>query len=161
MAPAILVFLAAMSLHPAARRDSSVQKTWTNDDIDLLRANAPISVFSVPATPQTSAATPASAAPVIVNPPYVKELDSDWYAKQIGAIQTQITASSAVIRKIEDIRKSGVGISNVIPLDREDVGLSPEATVQILQSQNHARKADVDNLEELARRNSIPPGEIQ
>ena len=160
MVPAILVFLAVMSMHPAAKRDSSVQKTWTNDDIDSLRAIAPISVFSLPAAPQASATAPA-AAPVVVNPPYVKELDSDWYAKQIGAIQTQITASSAVIRKVEDIRKSGVGISNVVPLDREDVGLSPEATVQILQSQNQARKADVDTLEELARRNDIPPGEIQ
>jgi hypothetical protein len=161
MAPAILVFLAVLSVHPTARPDSSVQKTWTNDDIDSLRANAPISVFSVPAAPQASATTPAAAAPVIVNPPYVKELDSDWYAKQIGAIQTQMTASSAVIRKIEDIRKSGAGISNVIPLDREDVGLSPEATVQILRARNQALKSDVDTLEELARRNSIPPGEIQ
>lgn len=161
MTPAIFVFLAALSLHPAARRDSSVQKTWTNDDIDSLRANAPISVFSMPAAPQMSATAPAAAAPAIVNPPYVKELDSNWYAKQIGAIQSQMAESNAVIHKIQEIRKSGVGISNVIPLDREDVGLSPEFTVQILQSQNQARKADVDTLEELARHNSIPPGKIQ
>jgi hypothetical protein len=154
MTPAIFVFLAVLSLHPAARRDSSVQKTWTNDDIDSLRANVPISVFSVPATPVANQ-------PAIANPPYVKELDSNWYAKQIGDIQLQMAASNAVIHKIQEIRKSGVGISNVIPLDREDVGLSPEFTVQILQSQNHARKADLDTLEELARRNSIPPGKIQ
>lgn len=154
MAPAILVFLAVLSLHPAARRDSSAQKTWTNDDIDSLRANAPISVFSTPATL-------AASQPTVANPTYVKELDSNWYAKQIGAIQLQMAESNATIRKIQGIRKSGVGISNVIPLDREDVGLSPEFTVQILQSQNHARKADLDTLEELARHNSIPPGEIQ
>lgn len=161
MAPAILVFLAVLSLHPAAHRDSSAIKTWTNDDIESLRANAPISIFSVPATPQMSAVAPAATAPVISNPPYVKELDPDWYAKEIEAVQLQIAASSAVIHRIEEIRKSGAGISNVIPLDREDVGLSPEATVQILQAQNQVLKSDVGNLEDLARRNSIPPGEIQ
>jgi hypothetical protein len=154
MAPAILVFLAVLSLHPAARRDSSAQKTWTNDDMDSLRANAPISVFSTPAPL-------AASQPTVANPTYVKELDSNWYAKQIGAIQLQMAESNAVIHKIQEIRKSGLGISNVIPLDREDVGLSPEFTVQILQTQNQARKADVDRLEELARHNSIPPGEIQ
>ena len=156
MTPAIFVFLAVMSLHPAPRRDSSAQKTWTNDDIDSLRASSPISVFSMPATPVAS-----QAQAVIVNPPYLKELDPDWYAKQIAAVQLQMMESSAVIRKIQTIRNSGVGISGTIPLDREDVGLSPEFTIKILQARNQALKAEVDNLEELAHRNYIPPGEIQ
>jgi hypothetical protein len=161
MAPAILVLLSVLSLHPAARKDSSVQKTWTNDDIDALRANAPVSFFNSPATLQLVAVPPRANAPVAVKPPYVKELDADWYATEIGAVQTEIAASSAVVQRIEDIRKSGVGISNVIPLDREDVGLTPESTIQILQAQSKQLTARVDDLQELARRNDIPPGAIR
>jgi hypothetical protein len=164
MAPLILVFLSVMSLHPAARRDSSAQKTWTNDDIDSLRANSPISIFRTPASlqfatmPARSDESTVAKAPYV---PYVKELDPDWYAKEIDAMQTRIATSDAVIQRIEDIRKSGVGISNVIPLDREDVGLTPESTITILQAQNQVLAAAVDNLEELARRNYIPPGAIR
>jgi hypothetical protein len=161
MAPAILVLLSVLSLHPAARRDSSVQKIWTNDDIDSLRANVPISVFSSPATLQFVTVPPRANEPVAAKPPYVKELDPDWYAKEIGTLQTQIAASSAVVQKIQDIRKAGAGISNVIPLDREDAGLTPESTIVILQAQNKLLKAGVDNLEELASRNYIPPGAIR
>jgi hypothetical protein len=161
MAPAILVLLSVLSLHPAARRDSSVQKTWTNDDIDALRANAPISVFNPPAMIQIVAVPARANAPVAVKPPYIKELDADWYATEIGAVQTEIAASSAIVQRIEDIRKSGAGISNVIPLDREDVGLTPESTIQILQAQSKQLTAKVDDLQELARRNDIPPGAIR
>lgn len=161
MAPAILVFLAVLSLHPAARRDSSVPKTWTNDDIDSLRANVPISEFRPPSTLQFVPIPPHARETAAVNPPYVRELDPDWYAKEINAMQTQIATSDAVVHRIEDIRKSGVGISNVIPLDREDPGLTPESTIQIFQARNKLLKADVDTLEELARRNYVPPGEIR
>ncbi len=161
MAPAILVLLSVLALHPAARRDSSVQKTWTNDDIDSLRADAPISVFNPLAMIQIVAVPAKANAPVAVKAPYVKELDADWYATEIDSIQTEITASNAVVQRIEDIRKSGVGISNVIPLDRQDVGLTPESTIQILQAQSKELTAKVDDLQELARRNYIPPGAIR
>ena len=161
MAPAILVLLSVLSLHPAARRDSSVQKTWTNDDIDSLRVNAPISFFTPPATLQSAAVPARVNTPVAGKPPYVKELDPDWYATEIDSMQTEIAASRTVVQRIEDIRKSGAGISNVIPLDREDAGLTPESTIQILQTQSKALAEKVDDLQELARRNYIPPGTIR
>jgi hypothetical protein len=161
MAPAILVLLSVLSLHPAARRDSSVQKTWTNDDIDSLRVNAPISVFNPSGMIQIIAVPVKANTPVAVKPPYVKELDADWYTTEITSLQTEIAASNSVVQRIEDIRRSGVGISNVIPLDREDVGLTPESTIQILQAQSKELTAKMDDLQELARRNHIPPGEIR
>lgn len=161
MAPAILVLLSVLSLHPAARRDSSVQKTWTNDDIESLRVNAPISIFTPPATLPLAAVPAKVNTPVAVKPPYVKELDPDWYATEIDLMQTEIAASHTVVQRIEDIRKSGAGISNVIPLDREDVGLTPESTIQILQTQSKELAEKVDELQELARRNYIPPGAIR
>ena len=74
MAPAILVLLSVLALHPAARRDSSVQKTWTNDDIDSLRADAPISVFNPLAMIQIVAVPAKANAPVAVKAPYVRNL---------------------------------------------------------------------------------------
>jgi len=161
MAPLILIFVSIMSLHPAARRDDSARKTWTNDDLDSLRADAPISVFNAPAVSQVAGIQSISAAPTGAGSLYIKELDPDWYANEIRKIQAQIDDSNAEIRRIEEIRKTGVGISGVIPLDREDVGLSPEATIAILQARNQILKAEVDNLQEMASRVDIPPGLIR
>jgi|HubBroStandDraft_6_1064221.scaffolds.fasta_scaffold01295_14 hypothetical protein len=161
MAPLILILVSVMSLHPAARRDDSARKTWTNDDIGSLRADAPISIFNPPAVVQAAVIQPVSGVPAGADSIYIKELDPDWYANEIRKIQAQIEASNAEIRRIQEIRKTGVGISGVIPLDREDVGLSPEATIAILQAQNQTLKAEVDNLQEMASRLDIPPGEIR
>lgn len=162
MTPAILVLFSVLSLHPAARRDSSVQKTWTNDDIESLRETAPISVFNPTSAVQFATIPATLGAPAVApKPPIMKELDPDWYSAQMEVLQTEMAASAAVVQRIEEIRKSGVGISGVIPLDREDVGLTPESTVQILQTLNKALGEQVDTLQELARRNDIPPGVVR
>ncbi len=151
MTPAILVLFSVLSVHSAPARDASAQKIWMNDDVEWLRANAPISVIG-------SLTVVAPAAP---NGPYVAELDPDVYRKEIDARQAQIDAANAQIRSISDIRRTGVGISGTFPLDRESAGITPEATIQILQDRNKELAAEIDSLQELARHNSIPPGAIR
>src|ERR1700683_4766024 len=101
MVPAILILLSVSSLHPAPRRDSSVQKTWTNDAIESLRAFSPISVFNPPSSLRFVAISPNANGPVPTKAPYVKELDPDWYATEIGAMQAQVAISDAVIQRIQ------------------------------------------------------------
>jgi hypothetical protein len=143
------------------RLDAAEQKIWTNDDIPLLRQLAPISIIgerlSVPANVAEAPSIEAAAA----NQPYVKELDPRWYAEQRQALQAQIDADEEQIREVQAIRQTGDGITDAIPLDKEAPGLSPEATVDILQKQVAQLEAQIDDLQDLARRNGIDPAVVR
>ena len=59
--------------------------------------------------------------------------------------------------KIQQIRETADGISDAIPLYEEALGLSPEATVKILQTQVVQFEAQVEGLQDLARQNDMHP----
>jgi len=157
MTPFTLVFLALLSAHPARAHfvrasDTSPQKVWINDDIPWLQANVPISVFHpiVVTEPARSAAAG----------PYVKELDPDWYRKEISARQSAINADNAQIRALQTARISGTGLSGTIPL-AASMTIDADATILNLENQVKALKSQIDSLQDLARQNSIAPGGIR
>lgn len=141
--------------------DSAAQKVWTNEDIRLLREMAPISIFSGSASLQASQAESPSVAAGAPTKPYVKELDPRWYAQQRETLQARIDADQEQIREIRQIEQTGDGISGAIPLDENAPGITPYATVEILQSQIAQIEAQVEDLQDLARRNSIAPGAVR
>lgn len=151
------------SLHVRAnsRMDAGEKKIWTNEDIPLLRQAAPISIFAENSSAQPSTAEGAGAEVESARQPYVKERDPRWYAKQRQALQEQIDANEDQIREIQQIRETGDGISNAIPLHQEALGLSPEATVEIPQTQVVQFEAQVEDLQDLARQNDIDPAVVR
>jgi hypothetical protein len=136
--------------------DTAAQKVWTNEDVPLLREMAPISIFSGSANSQASEAETPNLAPGLPTQPYVKELDPRWYAQQRETLQARIDTDQQQIREIQQIEQTGDGISGAIPLDKNAPGLTPYATVEILQKQIAQIEAQVDDLQDLARRNGIP-----
>lgn len=168
--PLILVaisFLVPQPAKPAATAravlgaDAAAQKVWTNDDIPLLREMAPISIFSPSANSQASLASTSSVATAASRQPYVKELDPDWYAQQRDTLQARIDADQEQIREIQQIQQTGDGISDAIPLDKNAPGLTPYATVEILQNQIAQIESQIDDLQDLARRNGIPAAAVR
>jgi hypothetical protein len=141
--------------------DTAAQKVWTNEDIPLLREIAPISIFGARASSQASLGEAPSVAAAASTQPYVKELDPRWYAQQRDALQAQIDADQEQIRDIQQIQQTGDGISGAIPLDKNAPGLTPYATVEILENQIAQVEAQIDDLQDLARRNGIPPAEVR
>jgi len=152
---------AALKTRNSLRMDAAEQKVWTNDDIPLLREMAPISIFSTGASAQARAAETFSAAANALTQPYVKELDPRWYAQQRDTLQTRIDADQEQIREIQQIEQTGDGISGAIPLDKNAPGLTPYATVEILQNQIAQTETQIDDLQDLARRNGIPPAAVR
>jgi hypothetical protein len=145
----------------STRLDAAEQKIWTNDDIPLLRQLAPILIIGERLSVQANVAGAPSIEAAAANQPYVKELDLRWYAEQRQALQAQIDADEEQIREVQAIRQSGDGITDAIPLDKEVPGLSPEATVDILQKQVAQLEAQIDDLQDLARRNGIDPAVVR
>lgn len=153
---------AAISLRATRGADTAAQKVWTNEDIPQLREIAPISIFRPSASFQMSLAeAPARPAAALNQQPYVKALDPRWYTQQRDTLQGRIDTDQEQIRGIQQIEQTGVGISGAIPLDKNAPGLTPYATVEILQNQIAQSEAQIDDLQDLARRNGIPAAAVR
>ena len=48
-----------------------------------------------------------------------------------------------------------------INLDGGDIGITPDAGIEILRRRVQDTESDLDALEDLARRNGIPPGTLR
>lgn len=169
--PVILLSIGFLFANPAGsavtktrnslRTEAAEQKIWTNEDIPLLRQFARISIIGESPSSQAHVAERASVEATAANQPHVRELDPRWYAEQRQALQAQIDADQEQIRETQAIRQSGDGITDAIPLDKEAPGLSPEATVEILQNQVAQLEAQIEDLQDLARRNDIAPAVVR
>ncbi|MFY9801727.1 MAG: hypothetical protein WA211_07440 [Candidatus Acidiferrales bacterium] len=146
---------------PVPSMDTKQQRVWTNDDIPTLREIAPISDLRPGSgAPASVAATGGGAAAAPVQT-YIKELDPHWYADQRETLQARIDADEDLIRHILEIRIAGDGITDAIPLDKDDPGLTPEATVEILQNEVAQLRAQIDELQDMARQNGIPAAVVR
>jgi hypothetical protein len=141
--------------------DTAAKRTWTNDDIPFLREVAPITILSASSPPQVNASETVGLVAPSATEPYVKERDPRWYAEQRQALQAQLEADQEQIREIQEIRDTGEGITDAIPLDKEAAGMTPEATVEILQDEIAELESQIGALQDLARINGIPPAVVR
>jgi hypothetical protein len=84
-----------------------------------------------------------------------------WYAEQAANLRTELESREAELQQyrqaIEDARSLKT-MTDGIKLDEGDVGITPEASIEILERRVEEAHAELDALEDLARRNDIPPG---
>jgi len=141
-------------------RGGKMEKTtvvWTNEDLGKLRAPGLISIVGQPATAEDETA-------VKPPPPYVTTQDSEWYAEQAANLRDELEGRQARLaeyrRALEDarsLRETTGGIN----LDEGDVGITPEAGIEILQQRIKETQTKLEALEDLARRHGIPPGTLR
>lgn len=153
-------FAVARTPPPATRhavRPSDANGTWTNEDVERLsRVPGLISVVGQP-TNQVSQGVEVPAPPSITK-------DPAWYAEQAVSLNARIEADQADFRDftqaLDDVRelKSTTGGVN---LAEDDIGITPQATIEILQNRVREAQRELDALEDLARRNGIPSGALR
>jgi hypothetical protein len=136
-----------------ARQNTAV---WANDDLERLHDLGLICVVG-----RMNDETPQSAS---LPGPYVKTQDPDWYAGQAAKLRGELERRQAQLGRyrqaLEDarsLRKTSGGID----LGEGDLGITPEAGMEILQQRLSEAQAQLDVLENLARRNDIPPGTLR
>jgi hypothetical protein len=141
---------------PRAGTDSRNPVVWTNDDLEKLHSLGLISVVGRMDEEQlTSASAPA---------PYVETQDPEWYAGQAAQLRDELERRRAQLHEyqkaLEDARslRETTGGINV---DEGDIGITPEAVIEILQQRVNETQAELDALQDLARRNDIPPGTLR
>jgi hypothetical protein len=141
---------------PRAGTDSQNKVVWTNDDIEKLHGLGLISIVG-----RMNEETPKLAS---LPQPYVKTQDPEWYAEQAAKLRDELERRRAQLggyrRALEDarsLRETTGGIN----LDEGDMGITPEAGIEILQQRVSETQSELDALEDLARRNDIPPGTLR
>ena len=141
---------------PRAGTDSPNTMVWTNDDLERLHVLGLICIVG-----RIGEETPESAS---LPQPYVKTQDPGWYAEQAAKLRDELERRRAQLggyrQALEDarsLRKTTAGIN----LDDGDIGITPEAGIDFLQQRVNETQAELDALEDLARRNDIPPGTLR
>jgi len=156
----LAVVSAAIPLHaanrPHAGTDSQNPMVWTNDDLEKLHSLGLISIVG-----RIDEERPTSAS---VLSPYVKTQDPEWYAERAAKLRDELERRRAQLREyrraLEDarsLRKTTGGIN----LDDGDIGITPQAGIEILQQRVNEAQAELDALQDLARRDDIPPGTVR
>ena len=141
---------------PRAGTDRRNPVVWTNDDLEKVHSFGLISIVG-----RVGEEQPASAgAPA----PYVETQDPEWYAEQAAQLRDELERRRAQLREygqaLEDarsLRETTGGIN----LDEGDVGISPQAGIEILQQRVRTRESELGALEDLARHNGIAPGTLR
>ena len=130
---------------------------WTNEDLERLTAPGLISVVGQPATVE-------DASPAGTPSPCVAIHASEWYAEEAATLRGELERRQARLdeyrQAIEDTRSLKTMAAG-INLDEGGIGITPEAGIEILQQRVKEAQAELDDLEDLARRNEIEPGTLR
>jgi len=152
MRPEIFILLSILSATPRAARDLPTEKVWTNPDVVALRATSPISIVGTIPTTEANEGTGGHGRYFR----YIKEDDPAWYAWQIDSLREAIEDADAEIQTVQNIRKTGKGVTNAVAMDKLAVGVTPEATVEVRRQEKNALEAEIDGLQDQARKRDIP-----
>lgn len=141
---------------PHAGPAPEVSVTWTNEDIHRLnKVPGLISVVGQASTETSQGADP---------PAPERIADPAWYASRAATLNARLDVEQTSLRKftkaLDDTRqlKSTTGGVN---LAEDDIGITPEATIEILQNRVCETQRELGVLKDLARENDIPPGVLR
>src|SRR6266404_6092042 len=138
--------------------ESDIQHTvvWTNDNLARLHDLGLISIVGV-----RSEGMPGSAS---LRQTYVKTRDPEWYPAEAAKLRDQLEHRQAELRGYQQALEDAQSLRNTsggINLDEGDIGITPEAGIEILRQRAKETQTELDALDDLARRNSIPPGALR
>jgi hypothetical protein len=141
---------------PHAETDTPNPSVWTNDDLEKLHTPGLICIVGQ--------VTEETAKQDSLPQTYAKTQDPRWYAQQAGNLrkelerrQAQLEEYSQAIQNAKNPKTTTSGIN----LDDEDIAITPEAGIEILQQRLNETQTELAALEDLARRNDIPPGTLR
>lgn len=142
---------------PHAVLASDAKQTWTNEDLERLsKAPGLISVVGQP----TNEFLQGVSAPARQS----RTKDPAWYAAQAASLNVRLESEQADLRSftqalnhVRELKSTTGGVN----LAEDDIGITPEATIEILQNRVRETQRELDALEDLARRNGIPPGTLR
>ena len=161
LALAIAFPLRAAEKPRAAQTNPSTQskKVWTTEDMDELRARGLITTFN----PAIEMIVPTPTVPPEPATFAAKTQDPAWYADQASILQAELDEREAALREAHaNLAAAENRITQPgIDMYKDNVGVTPQAGIAILEAQVREVQYQLDELSDLARRNNIPPGDLR
>ena len=141
---------------PRAGRDAQIPVVWTNDDLEKLHGLGLISIVGrVNDETKESPSLPQA---------YVKTQDPGWYAGQAAKLCDELERRQAQLHGYQQALEDAQSLKNTtggINFDEGDIAITPEAGIETLQQRVNEALTELDALDDLARRNDIPPGAVR
>ena len=137
---------------PHVGTDSQAAVVWTNEDLERLHGLGLISIIG-----QTDQEKPN---PSTLPEEYVKTQDPEWYAQQAAGLRDELEYRRAELDRYTQAIEAARSLETTTPgidVIDGDIGITPEAGLEILQQRVSETQTVLDVLEDLARRNDIPP----
>ncbi len=161
----------AQTTQPTAKQ---VKKIWYNDDVERLRpdwrpeplppgiaqerqAERP-KLAPASAEAETKVEEEATVEPGVAPKPPDRRNQADYWQKQLAPLQAELAQVESQISGIQRARVTGEGMSNGVNLLDHASRLSPENQVQLLEQRRAELLRKISELEDEARRMSVPPG---
>ena len=142
---------------PHAARAPETKHIWTNDD--LKRLTRIPGLISIVGRGNDEAVENINTSPANSN-----TQDPAWYAAQAASLNARLESEERRLRDftqaLEDVRE-GKSRTAGINVFQDSVGITPDATIDILQNRISEIQGELDELEDLARRNRIDPGVLR
>jgi hypothetical protein len=141
---------------PHVGKGSQNAVVWTNDDLARLHSLGLISIIG-----RVNEEAPKSASPP---QSYVNTRDPSWYAEQAARLRDELEGRQAELDRYSQAVEDTTSLETMtggINLTVGDIGIPPEAGIEILQQQVSETQTQLDTLEDLARRNDIQPGTLR
>lgn len=138
---------------PHAVPAPAINEVWSNED--LRRLNRIPGLISIVGQPEGE-----TLQAVEIHGPAKETRNPEWYAAKAAALNATLDTEKASLRDftlaLQDVR-DGKNTTGGINLLEDNVGITPEATIEILQNRILQTQRELDALEDLARRNGIEP----
>jgi len=160
------------------------KKVWTNDDLSQLTGF--VTTASAAPAPASAGAPDAQAASgQDGDKPLSNEQDPKWYRSKLEPLRAQLTDLDGKVKDIEDALNNPIDGKNAIKINQQapnfpkqdqDPGyqekrpddrifgnqtVRPQDQLTVLKQKRDAIQQQIDDLESLARRNGINPGDIR
>jgi len=151
--------MAAIQNHSRQPAQQALSTTvWTNDNIGMLENTPPEVKIQQPGNAESAPAPAAAQSGSQALPP--RELDPGWYRVQVAQLRADAARLDAKAKQIESVLKAHEGGHEGNNLLAEPEGLTPQIQVKLLRERRDEDLKKIDALEDMARHNGIPPGEI-
>jgi hypothetical protein len=141
---------------PYAGTGNQKIKVWTNDDLEKFHE---VRLISFVGQVDEEMSIPQSAPR-----DYVRTQEPAWYAEQAARLRDELERRRAQLdgyrQAIEDALSLKT-MSGGMNLDGGEIGITPEAGIEILEQRVMNEQARIADLEDLARRNDIEPGTLR
>lgn len=90
--------------------------------------------------------------------------DPAWHAAQAASLNARLEAEETDLRAFTQALDDARELKNKtggVNLAKDDMGITPEDAIEILQDRVRETQRELDALEDLARQNDIPPGALR